>query len=372
MIRSFLIILVLSLSIFAQGPNKFAKCNRALWPHQINSPAAFDFASQMEMLAFIVVFNEHDSLKNDIQLRQYLGLKKVSPESVSLWRKSMEQIFIVNFNNCRFSDSTNFLNLSLPLTWESIVSKANEFPTILPEKYLSWYQNAKEFYKLYLYEQMRLAALFPRISSEILTFESTEIQGTEFKDKEFLLTLDDGPSIKDGNTDKLIEVLNKENIPGYFFVLGERFSTRLNTSSAASLKNLYGNHRIGSHGYIHKAHPRYELWKNSLSQTDSLIQLTFGYASKHFRPPYGQRNPDIVKFLKDKNSQVILWNIDSQDWSSKMSSDEVSDRVETLMLFWRKGIILFHDIHPKAATTLPKLQERIKGGEIKWIDFSSL
>lgn len=372
MLRFILIILIASISLFAQGPNKFAKCNRSLWPHQINSPAAFDFASQMEMLAFVAVFIEQDSLKNELQLKTYLGLKRVTPESVMAWRKSMEQFLVINFNNCLFSDSTNFLNLQLPITWETITTKAAKLPENLDEKYVPWYQNAREFYKLYLYEQMRLAALFPRISSEILTFDSTEIQGTKFKDKEFLLTLDDGPSAKGGNTDKLIEVLSKENIPGYFFVLGERFSARLSSTNDTLIKTLYGNNRVGSHGYTHKAHPKYEQWENSLNQTDSLIKSTLNYNSSHFRPPYGQRNPNIVKFLQDKKCQVILWNIDSQDWSSKMSSEEISDRVETLMLLWRRGIVLFHDIHPKAANVLPKVQEHMRGAEIKWVGYSEL
>lgn len=31
----------------------------------------------------------------------------------------------------------------------------------------------------------------------------------------------------------------------------------------------------------------------------------------------------------------------------------MQDRLITLMLLWRRGILLFHDIHPKARTALP-------------------
>lgn len=368
MYRYFFILLFFSLSIVAQGPNKLAKSDRSLWPHKITSPAAFDFASQMEMLAFINVFNGYDSLKSETQLKKFLGLKRVAPQSVASWKQSMKKLFVINFNNCLFKDSTNFLTITLPATWESILASATGLSHTLPKKYEPWYQNTQEFYKLYLYEQMRLAALFPRITSEILTLDPTEVQGTKFKDKEYLLTLDDGPSRKGGNTDRLIKILDRENIPGYFFVLGRKLNSRLKSSNPLAVKTLYGNHTVGSHGYKHNPHPRYKAWKSSLFLTDSLITSTFGYNSAHFRPPYGQRNRKIVDYLHKTECDVILWNIDSQDWSSKISSDEITDRVETLMLLWRRGVLLFHDIHPKVATVLPELQKRLTGGEIKWVD----
>jgi peptidoglycan-N-acetylglucosamine deacetylase len=63
---------------------------------------------------------------------------------------------------------------------------------------------------------------------------------------------------------------------------------------------------------------------------------------------------------------VSFWNIDSQDWNAKASNDEVKQRVLTLMLLWRHGVILFHDIHTKAQTALPWLLEQTHASGITW------
>ena len=68
----------------------------------------------------------------------------------------------------------------------------------------------------------------------------------------------------------------------------------------------------------------------------------------------------------------MLWNIDSQDWSSKINASEVSDRVITLMLLWRKGIILFHDIHPKAKEALPVITKTLNKSGLQFIDARKL
>ncbi|WP_175748528.1 polysaccharide deacetylase family protein [Burkholderia pyrrocinia] len=87
-----------------------------------------------------------------------------------------------------------------------------------------------------------------------------------------------------------------------------------------------------------------------------------------FRPPYGQRRADSGAFFDAQGLRVALWNIDSQDWNSKMDADQVKQRVLTLMLLWRRGVILFHDIHAKAWAVVPWLVEQTSGTGLQWVD----
>jgi len=64
----------------------------------------------------------------------------------------------------------------------------------------------------------------------------------------------------------------------------------------------------------------------------------------------------------------MLWNIDSQDWNRKLTNQQVADRVTTLMLLWRRGIILYHDIHKPALHNLPILQKLVNQSELLWLD----
>jgi peptidoglycan/xylan/chitin deacetylase (PgdA/CDA1 family) len=85
-----------------------------------------------------------------------------------------------------------------------------------------------------------------------------------------------------------------------------------------------------------------------------------------FRPPYGQRLADSGSFFQQQQLHVGLWNIDSQDWSNKVSADAAGQRVLTLMLLWRRGVILFHDIHNKAQVAVPWLLQASQGSGLSW------
>jgi peptidoglycan/xylan/chitin deacetylase (PgdA/CDA1 family) len=86
-----------------------------------------------------------------------------------------------------------------------------------------------------------------------------------------------------------------------------------------------------------------------------------------WRPPYGRRTADAAKILAAKRSRVVLWNLDSQDWNPKMDPAMITDRMISLMLLWRRGILLFHDVHPKATAVVPALV-RAFGAAVSWQD----
>ncbi|MFP3519600.1 polysaccharide deacetylase family protein, partial [Pseudomonas sp. SIMBA_077] len=89
--------------------------------------------------------------------------------------------------------------------------------------YGAWGEASGQFHQQYLNEQLRLAALFPAVSSEIQRMDPAERLGDELADRQFLLTFDDGPSLRDGPTDQLIEVLRAYDLHSLFFVLGDSF-----------------------------------------------------------------------------------------------------------------------------------------------------
>ena len=360
--------------IIASGPKLIAKINRSLWPYTINSAVEFDFASKMEMLVFVEVFQQYEKITVEDSIKKHLGIEKISIPSINAWKEQVKKTILSNFESLKGHSDHDFIEIQKPLIWKQLVTIAGTMEKAIPENLKVWRMNAKDFYVSYIYEQMRLAALFPRITSEIMTLQSSETNGFNYGDKQFLLTFDDGPTVANGNTDKLITTLKKNNFNGVFFVLGDYFNVRLKASSVKQMHELYKNMVIGSHGKEHKQHTKYDAWQFSLSYTNHLIDSVApeNTKTKYFRPPYGQRNDKIITYLSQNNSSVMLWNIDSQDWNAKISSKEVADRVITLMLLWRKGILLFHDIHPKANEALPIVWETLKCSSINWMDAKKL
>lgn len=334
------------------GPSQMAKSDRSLWIYPINSAQSFDFASKMEMLVFIQQLNEIKGL-NQEQILQYTRLKNVNMNSVQTYIKQTQEKILQNFKNATLRAKEDYLPEVHTLTWESLSKLAQYAQNNLPQELQTWRNNAEEFYKNYLYEQIRLAGLFPSITSEILLLDGIEKSGAEMKDKTFMLTFDDGPTKQGGNTDKTIAILKNLKVNAIFFVLAS------NQRKRQDIQKLYDGFLLGSHGEVHKPHTKKEIWGNMPAHAKSLAQFNQNQQC-YFRPPYGQRSIELIEELKQNQCEIVFWNIDSQDWSSKMSAPEVLNRVITLSLLWRSGIVLFHDIHSKARNILPQYVDFIR------------
>ncbi|WBW97441.1 polysaccharide deacetylase family protein [Oceanirhabdus sp. W0125-5] len=172
------------------------------------------------------------------------------------------------------------------------------------------------------------------------------------------LTFDDGPS---ANTYKVLEVLDKYNIKGTFFVLGKNAEKNKKT-----LKKIYDDgHVIGNHSYSHDYNYIYSDVDNLISEikrTDELIKSVIeGYNNKLFRFPGGSFHRTEAKEAVDElGYKHFNWHIDSGDTREVLvSADKIAKNV--LSNIWRdKVVILFHDAGAKK-TTPDALPEIIEG-----------
>jgi len=349
--------------LFAVGPTKVATFDRALWSEPITNKISFDKASRHEIISYVNQLIKTD-LDSKSAIQKFVGRKRISVESLKRWRVFTQKSLLANFKEAQKSCKDN-KNLCLKVSnWDDLAKLATSYKP--SSKQWSWYQASQTFFSYYLYEQARLASLFPKITSEIERLDSSEMQGFNYKDGEFLLTFDDGP--KYARTKALNEELVKRDIHGLFFLLGNNLEKALKEHGSKEINDIYRGSCVGSHGYIHKSHQRLKTWQSSYDKTRELI-VKSGLNSQKiwFRPPYGQRHKKLIGYLKTLGDRVMLWNIDSQDWNRKLSAKKIADRVLTLMLLHRKGIILFHDIHPKAIKVVKSLDD-YRGKSIEWID----
>ncbi len=371
----FIAIAFLLCNMAANAQVKVAKMDRSLWPYDLNSVDNFDYASKMEILVYAKCYTEIQDLNDVEAIKAKYNIKSANVASFGLWKKKQEQLILQNLHaikNKATLDKTVALNTNC--TWPDVLKTAGELDSKIPDNLKAWYENAINFNSFYVNELARLAFLFPKTTSEILPLSTNEVTGNEYSDKEFLLTFDDGPTPAGGTTDKLIATLDKLNLNGIFFVLGESLQSRIDATSKEKTGQLYGNNKLESHGQVHKSHQHMETWKESIDYTFNAIESARPFLNKrkYFRPPYGQRTEKVSEYLNSINATTMLWNIDSQDWNSKISAPEVSDRVITLILLWRKGIILFHDIHPKANEALPTILKSLNNAGVRFMDANKL
>ncbi len=355
--------LMLSLNAYGAGPKKVATYDRDLWPVAIENNMQFNRASLFENIMFASVLRELPAKLDQQYLQDFTRLKKVKLASANEWLIKTQSRIAQNIalaqcvKNCAEH------------TWQDVSAIIDRELNQLPAQYHPWKTAAHAFYKTYLYEQMRLAALFPRITSEIDTLNNDEHTGFEWSDGEFLLSFDDGPSKEGHNTDQLLTWLNNNDINGVFFALGKRLEARAKNQGKENVMALYKGQCLASHGYEHNSHAKGEKWSSSINKTRALVKT---YQPKNktvaFRPPYGQRSLALLNQLKDHGDDLMLWNIDSQDWNRKLTGEQVAHRMEALMLLWRRGTLLFHDIHPRALTALKRLHKLVLAKESGWIN----
>jgi peptidoglycan/xylan/chitin deacetylase (PgdA/CDA1 family) len=154
--------------------------------------------------------------------------------------------------------------------------------------------------------------------------------------QQLALTFDDGPDPV--WTPRLAAVLRRFNIRATFFCIGQR--VEVYPDIVRSL--IDDGHEIGNHSHSHR-----NLWYRSRTQVRSEIErcqaalsaLTANVPAL-FRPPFGDRGPQVLSEARKLNLSTVLWSLDTRDWNSPTAETifhDVRNRA-------RDGdVLLFHD-----------------------------
>ena len=356
----------------AAGPAEVATFDPRHWSEPLNSPAGFDKASRAALLVYASALHDLPP-RDEAQWLADLRIKSLNRASLDQWLDEERGRVLRNYRRASADCRTGDWTCAGPLgDFAALGEAAHTALAGLTGDLIAWRSGLSAFSQTYLAEQMRLAALFPKVSSEIATFGAHEGSGDALADREFFLTFDDGPSKAGGNTDATLAMLAQQGKSATFFVLGENLQARLDRHGAAALADLYAGQCVASHGWKHRSHARWEGWQDSVRTTASRLRSALPETSLAlFRPPYGQRTADSGPFFAAQGVQVALWNIDSQDWQRPLDADAIGNRILTLMLIKRHGVLLFHDVHGKAGSALPRVFAAL-GGAVAWPDCAQL
>lgn len=355
------------------GPAVVATVDKTLWPEAINTQAGFDKASRAAQLIYLRNLHSMQTMTDGDMLAAF-KINSVNRNSVDQWINTELSLTLNNYQQAAKSCvAADWTCIEKPATLSDFLFKADAWSVKIPATASAWRDNLDAFTHTYIAEQMRLAALFPKVTSEIALFNNNEWTGANLADREFYLTFDDGPTKTQSTTDETLAMLKEQKKSAAFFVLGANFQTRINASSVDSVKAVYENQCVALHGWEHHSHAKWEQWQDSIARSQTLVANTIAKQNvlPLFRPPYGQRKNDSADFFKAQHLQVALWNIDSQDWNARVDASAVENRIVALMLIKRHGVILFHDIHPKAKLALPKIVADV-GNAVSWGDCHSL
>ena len=156
-------------------------------------------------------------------------------------------------------------------------------------------------------------------------------------EKKICLTFDDG--IHPDITPKVLDILNKFQIPAVFFIIGKNIAG--NESILERMVNE--GHEVGNHSHDHS------FWfdlKSSAAMGEEMrcanqkIEAIIGRPCTIFRPPYGVTNPNLAKAIQQSGMRSIGWSLRSMDTVAK----DAGSLLQKLKSETKPGVIvLLHD-----------------------------
>lgn len=172
------------------------------------------------------------------------------------------------------------------------------------------------------------------------------------KQKTVALTFDDGPS---KYTPQVLAILQKEGITATFFQLGQNVDIYPNYTKMLADASM----SIQGHSYQHENFnsTSNEGITRSVKKTNKTISKTVGRTPQCTRPPYGAHTKRVDAVLKKSNQGIILWSVDSLDWSKPGAATIIRNSTKDVK---PGSILLFHDGGGNREQTIQALPTIIK------------
>lgn len=186
------------------------------------------------------------------------------------------------------------------------------------------------------------ASIVNGISTQAMTNikEEEPIYCVDTNEKVISLSFDVNWAEKD-NLQSILEILNKYNVKGTFFVMGGWINySQDNVNKLKAIKE--GGHEIGNHSYMHPSFTKIsqEKMQEELKKTDDIIEKYIGERPKLFRFPSGDYNKQAFAKVRSLGYMAIQWNADSVDWK-ELGADTEYNRIMKSVA--PGAIMLFHN-----------------------------
>lgn len=168
------------------------------------------------------------------------------------------------------------------------------------------------------------------------------------------LTFDDGPW--PGQTEKILDILKKEDVKATFFMVGMRAGRAPTLARRVAAEG----HLVGNHTYGHLILTRSPstVVSRQIAEGQRAVIRATGHTPHWFRPPGGGVSPTVYGVSRAWKLRFALWDVDPADWRRRPSRFIARDVVAAA----RPGsVVLLHDGGGDRAQTINALPAIIKG-----------
>jgi peptidoglycan/xylan/chitin deacetylase (PgdA/CDA1 family) len=111
--------------------------------------------------------------------------------------------------------------------------------------------------------------------------------------------------------------------------------------------------------------------RTEIDKAGKTIKSVIGKEPAIIRTPYGDTDTQVASVSKQEGYSIVLWSIDTLDWSQKDSTNIVKNVVDNI----RNGdIILMHSDSDKSETkkALPLLIEELQKRNFEIVDLETM
>lgn len=191
------------------------------------------------------------------------------------------------------------------------------------------------------------------------------IYKVQTEEKEVALTMNCAWNADD--IDKILEVLEENNIKITFFMVGDWVE-----KYPDAVKKIYeAGHEIGTHSdtHPHVNHLSYQENIEELEKSNEKIETITGNKTNLYRTPYGEYNQTVIQSAQDTGYYTIQWSLDTLDYTG-LTGEEMWNRIKNKI--GSGDIILMHNGTEHTADSLDRILKNIKEKGLEVVKISEL
>lgn len=191
----------------------------------------------------------------------------------------------------------------------------------------------------FIKRQKGTSPIFPPESEEIKKYGAYFIDEKTADEKIIYLTFDAG--YENGNVEKILDILKKENVPAAFFLL----DNIILKNTDLVLRMADEGHLVCNHTKNHKNlafSTEEEIKRNLLALEKIYEEKTGREMSKYFRFPEGKYSIEAIKTINKLGYKTIFWSFAYDDWDNGRQMN-TNKAIKKVMENTHNGaIMLFH------------------------------
>lgn len=184
--------------------------------------------------------------------------------------------------------------------------------------------------------------------------------------RQVALTFDDGPLPP--YTGRVLDILERYGVTATFFCVGMLADAY--PDGVAEIRQR--GHQLGNHTWSHPFLPeltRAEVVAQVSRAGEAIARAAGEDPPTLFRPPYGGRSPQVLRWLAELDSTVVLWDVMGFDWAlpgEEHISQAVLDSVQP------GSVVLLHDGGGDRQQTVDALPAILEGLLARGFDFVAI